>query len=117
MLLALLMLVGGRLGGPLGMLAALVLDTVLAIGALAGPSASGWTFERSDGAGLNRRGGPPGGALARPLSVGVAPSAGGGGGVPETDRGIDFGGGGVAFLVSVASAPAFLLTQRLRSGS
>lgn len=40
----------------------------------------------------------------------------GGGGVPETDR-VALGGGGAAAFGSAFSAPGFLLTHRLSSGS
>lgn len=55
------------------------------------------------------RGGPVGGALMDGGGA-MAEAPAGGGGVPR-------GGGGVADFATVSSAPAFLLTQRLSSGS
>jgi hypothetical protein len=120
MLLALLMLVGGRLGGPLGGPAALVLLALRVIGGGTPRLSCEGGFGSSDGAGagLKPRGGPVGGALALP-----APPGGGAamglptGGVLVIERGADLGGGGVAVFASVVSAPAFLLIHRLRSGS
>lgn len=115
MLLALLMLVAGRLGGPLGG-PTLWFETDRAMG--------GGTLRPSrpaDWGGVTTvSGGPGGGADARPI-----PPMGGGGGVEGMwgagdeleDRGGPFGGGGVDFLASVFSAPAFLLIHRLSSGS
>lgn len=76
--------------------------------------------EAEDGGGggpiprLAERGGPAGGALARPGEDGVV--ACGGPGLALTERGAALGGGAVVFL-GVSSGPAFLLTQRLSSGS
>lgn len=117
MLLALLMLVVGRLGGPL---AALWVD---ADRAMSGGAASPSPVADIGGAAdvETTRMGPGGGADDRP--TGAPPPEGGvegigGGGVELADRGGPaFGGGGVAFFASVFSAPAFLLTHRLRSGS
>jgi hypothetical protein len=120
MLLALLMLVvgrlGGALGGPLGGPVVLSLDTdrdmdgargtprLSCEGAFARPNrGSGVGIERGGGAELAIGGG---GVLGAP-----------GGGVPLTERGAALGGGGVAVFASTTSAPGFLLTQRLRSGS
>lgn len=69
---------------------------------------------------LAARGGPVGGALARPGS-GPGPPPIGGPGLAETDRGAPppaaaRGGGGAGFLAA-SSGPAFLLTHRLSSGS
>jgi hypothetical protein len=65
------------------------------------------------------RGNPIGGALARP-ALGIDVSTGdsaSGGGVEVAERGMPFGGGGVAFFAPLSSAPAALLTQRFCSGS
>ncbi len=114
MLLELLSAVDGLLGGPDVML---VLDADRIIS-----SGPGGAARRAGGgpicdAGVRDRGGPAGGALARPRSgceVGFS-----GGGVEVIDRGAlrgPLGGGGVAFFV-VSSDPPFLLTQRFKSGS
>lgn len=115
MLLALLMLVVGRLGGPL---AALWFETERAIGGgAASPSAPAVTVGTADA--VPARMGPGGGADDRP----IAPPDGGvegmgGGGVELADRGGPaLGGGGVGFFASAFSAPAFLLIHRLSSGS
>jgi hypothetical protein len=66
------------------------------------------------------RGGPIGGALARPASgfeVGAGGPPMGGAGLEDTDRGAALGGGGVAFLASLSFGSPFLLTQRFCSGS
>lgn len=62
--------------------------------------------------GMDFGGGPP--ETDRPGGGGVPE---GGGGVPVIDLGPALGGGGVAVLAGVFSAPGFLLTQRLSSGS
>lgn len=129
MLLALLMLVPGLLGGalggpPPGAPVALVLEAERDMGGASGggvlPLAppprlsceaalySSWT---GPGGGTDRGGGPP---ETDRLGGGVPV---GGGGVPETERGPALGGGGAGFLASVFSAPDFLLTHLLRSGS
>jgi hypothetical protein len=113
MLLALLILVvgrlGGWLGGPPGGPVALVLDTERAMGT-APPMLSIEGLFSSPG--IERGGGMP------PIAIG----GGGvpldmGGGVPEADLGPALGGGGVADLASTFSAPGFLLIHRLSSGS
>lgn len=119
MLLALLMLVVGLLGGPLGGPPALWFETDLAIGV--GMPRPSW-LDRVDSptpVAVPGRGGPPGGADARPrpLSGGGVPASVRGGGVELAERGGPLGGGGAAFLASVFSAPAFLLIHRLSSGS
>jgi hypothetical protein len=116
MLLALLMLVAGLLGGALGGLPTLLLEAVRAID-VDSPKLSVDGGLPKAGMGIGIDGGPPdgGGALARPAMGGGV--ADGGGGVPLEETGAPFGGGGVAFFASVFSAPGFLLTQRLRSGS
>lgn len=114
MLLALLMLVVGLLGGALGgPPAALVLDTERAIGG-AMPVKLSWdaALVRS---GMERAGVSIGGPIGGPPMDGIEPMDGGG--VPETERGMARGGGGVAVFASGTSAPGFLLTQRFRSGS
>lgn len=115
MLLALLMLVAGLLGGPLGG-PTLWLETDRTMGG-GTPRPSG----PADWGGVTIvAGGPGGGADARP----TPPMEGGGGvdgiwgaGDELEDRGGPLGGGGVAFLASVFSAPAFLLIHRFSSGS
>ncbi len=110
MLLALLMLVVGRLGGPLGgvgIAALLTLDAERAIGGAAppGPLLCGMALAGGMMEVDTDRGGPPGGA---------AP----GGGVPLTERAAPLlGGGGDGLDASTCSAPAFLLIQRFNSGS
>ena len=140
-LLALLIPVAGRVGGPL---AVLVLETERIIGAgpCPGPAAgagsgvsipsgvavpAGVTVAggfRPDGDEvsdpLGGPAGPPGGALERPTSEleGGPGVAMGGRGVAAAERGAPpFGGGGVAFLAALSSGPAFLLTHRFWSGS
>jgi len=121
MLLELLRLVGGR-DSPAapwpsgGALAVLVLDADRSMAT--GPGGGG---PLSEGPRLAARGGggaPPaaggGGALARPPAS--VDDEGGEAGLALTERGAALGGGGVAFL-AVSSGPAFLLTQRLSSGS
>ena len=115
MLLALLMLVVGRLGGPL---AALWFETERTIGGgTPRPSAPAAAAGTADV--VPARMGPGGGADDLPI---VPPEGGvegmGGGGVELADRGGPvWGGGGVGFFASVFSAPAFLLIHRFRSGS
>lgn len=124
MLLELLRLVVGRLGA----LAVLVLETERIIAG--GPSEGGAArlFSEAEGARVEDggggvmvdRGGPTGGALARPASgfdVGGGIPPMGGAGLEDTDRGMPFGGGGVAFLASLSLGSAFLLTHRFSSGS
>src|SRR5690606_5488910 len=110
MLLALLMLVAGLLGGPLGGPPTLWFETDRIMG--------GGTPSPAGSGGAPVLGGPLGAVAVRggPLEGGV-PGAIPGGGVELADRGGPLGGGGVAFLASGVSAPAFLLTQRLSSGS
>ena len=105
MLLALLMLVAGRLGGPVGGPVALApaLEPDRAIGG-APPRTGGAANEPSMGFEAERA---PGG--------GGVPAKGGG--VPLTERGAAFGGGGVGLGASVCSAPGALLIHRLSSGS
>ncbi len=114
-LLELLRLVVGRLGA----LAVLVLDTERIIGGA--PSDGGAWRLPTEGEGLRvgpgggvmvDRGGPAGGALARPAS-GLDVGAVGSAELELTDR----GGGGVAFLASWSFGSAFLLTHRFCSGS
>lgn len=121
-LLALLMPVVGRLGGPPPV--ALVPDADRDMGC-----ASGGSLRLSvEGAALSS--GVPGGGmdLGGPVTLPPDTDLGaimeGGGGVPEggggvavADRGPALGGGGVADLASTFSAPGFLLTQRFKSGS
>ena len=132
-LLELLRLVGGRDPGPggpppsAGALAVLVLDTERSIetGPAGGPRAPlavpGRELDGDDDGGpmprLAERGGPAGGALARPAAPGEEGIAAcGGPGLALTERGAALGGGAVVFLTA-SSGPAFLLTQRLSSGS
>lgn len=124
MLLALLMLVPGLLGGadtpPI-----LPLDTLLIIagGAVSSPDDRGGALPvRSpfvSGIDPERLldGGGPAADIGRGADVG--PGGPGGPAIPETARRgpVAFGGGGVAAGAVVSSAPAFLLTQRFRSGS
>jgi hypothetical protein len=113
MLLALLMLVLGLLGGPPGGAPVpLMPETERAIrggGALERPSMEGAVLRPGVDRGMPAAGG---GTLVRPPGGGGVPI--GGGGVPA---GPARGGGGVAVLGSGFSAPGFLLTHRLRSGS
>ena len=117
MLLALLMLVPGRLGGAI----APPPEADLAIGG-APPDADraieGAPPKLSEDAILPRVPGIDmgGGTLILPpMGGGVLI---GGGGVPLTERDPNpFGGGGAADLASVFSAPGFLLIHRLSSGS
>lgn len=111
MLLAVLMPVVGLLGGLLGGPDVLLPDTERIMRG-AGPRLS---FEGGfTNTGRLNGGGPDegGGTLKRPDGGGMKDD---GGGVDVPAR--DFGGGGVADLRSTFSAPAFLLTHRLRSGS
>lgn len=114
MLLALLMLVVGRLGGPLGGVgAAAALLTLEAERAMGGAPPPGGIPGGALAGGMveadTERGGPPGGPPG-----GAAP----GGGVPLTERGAPpLGGGGVGLAASTCSAPGFLLIQRFSSGS
>ena len=113
MLLALLMLVVGLLGGALGgPEPRLGFDTEwFRVGGVVRLSVEACGARLDAG-----RGGPEGGGtLDRPPGGGGVTSVGIG--VPLTDRGIALGGGGVAFLASVFSAPDFLLIQRFSSGS
>lgn len=122
MLLALLMLVPGRLGGPDGPVA-LPLDTLLLIeggaesseGGGALPVRSPLTPGRDPERLLD--GGGPAADIGRGADVG--PGGPVGLGAPDTARRgpVAFGGGGVALATGVSSAPAFLLIQRLSSGS
>lgn len=111
MLLALLMLVAGRLGG-----------------ALAGPPGMpllGVEAARSIGGGAEPGDPPMGGVPAPSEGAGVVavrgggaePEGPGGGGVPVAALDIERGGGGVADFNGWSSAPAALLTQRFWSGS
>lgn len=120
MLLALLRLVvgllGGALGGPPGALAVLWFDTDRIISGAPPPPGMfrlSWDAALLSSAGEGvRRGGPPG-AIKPPGGADVGPPGGGGVPVREAER----GGGGVAVLAGVFSAPGFLLIQRLSSGS
>lgn len=117
MLLALLMLVPGRLGGALGGAPALWFDAVRAMPGAGGAwrlsiEAAGFRSGIEPAAGMDLGGSPP--ETDRPGGGGV-PEVGGG--VPVIDLGPALGGGGVAVLAGVFSAPGFLLTQRLSSGS
>lgn len=116
MLLALLMLVAGLLGGPLGGPAALVLEAERAIGTADTPKLSCEGGFESSGVALRdpARASMGGGALLLLIKGGGIPADGGG--VLVTDRGA-FGGGGVAVLASTFSAPGFLLIHRFSSGS
>lgn len=122
MLLALLMLVVGRLGGPLGG-PVLWFETERVMGGgTPRPSAPEGMVGTADV--VPARTGPGGGgADERPMPTPPLPPEGGvegmpGGGVELADRGgPPFGGGGVGFFASVFSAPAFLLIHRLSSGS
>lgn len=114
MLLALLMLVAGRLGGaedgPPGP---------------AGPILLAVETERNIGGGTEPAGPGTGGDAPPSVGTGVEPVRGGGaeaeapggGGVPDGGRGVPLGGGGVAVLGALSSAPAALLTHRFWSGS
>jgi hypothetical protein len=121
MLLALLMLVPGRLGGPDGP-PRLPFDTVLLIvGGKARSDAGGALpvrslFASKPGPERLLDGGGPAADIGRGAEVGPG---GPDGGAPETARRgpVAFGGGGVAAATGVSSAPAFLLTHRFRSGS
>lgn len=121
-LLELLKLVPGLLPVP-PVDATLPFDTVRNIAT--GPGGGAINPPASDGDAdggepkLAARGGPVGGALARPDS---GPAMGGGPGLAETERGAPPGGaaprgGGGAGFLAASSGPAFLLTQRLSSGS
>lgn len=119
MLLALLREVAGRLGGaivrpsPLALLMALMLLMLLTLrpmgGAppMAGPGMCRLSLDICCLSPLTLLMGGPleGGGVPLPI----------GGGVPLRDAAR--GGGGVALLAGVMSAPAFLFTQRLASGS
>lgn len=107
MLLALLMLVAGLLGGaeggPPATLLAFEAERIMDGGTADGPDRLGEEAALTGGVGL--RGGAE---LEGP----------GGGGVPApAGRGVARGGGGVADLGALSSAPAALLTQRFWSGS
>jgi hypothetical protein len=111
MLLALLMLVVGLLEGLLSLLAP---DMDRSIGGALRLSCDVALLSTGGGARVPKLE-EDGGRLDRP-------AAGGGvnclsGGVPPTDRGLALGGGGVAAFASTCSAPGFLLTHRLSSGS
>jgi hypothetical protein len=118
--LALLMLVPGRLGGPVGGPALPLLALLLIAGGAPNPpppSGGGALPLISceapsipDDLDAARCGGPEGG---RGADVKFAP------GGPLTARGgpVALGGGGVAVGVGVFSAPAFLLIHRFCSGS
>lgn len=122
MLLALLILVVGRLGGALPPPAALAPEADRDMGG------ANWGSLRlsMDGSlvssGVALGGGTDLGGGILPPETDLDANGGGGvpdagGGVPVIDRGPALGGGGVAVLASTFSAPGFLLTQRLRSGS
>jgi hypothetical protein len=122
MLLALLRLVAGRLGGLKG--ASLPLLCVLACLIIIGgpPLPPGgaklsalWLETKL--LLLRDTGGPIGGAAIDPMGGALPGGPPGGGGVPLPLREAARGGGGVADLAGVSSAPAFLLTHRLSSGS
>jgi hypothetical protein len=116
------MLVPGRLGGPLPA-TPLLLELLDIFGGIRiNPGGAGFASPSRDAKG----GGciplsltalwaiPGGGPLIVPGAL-VGPTLPGG---PELVLGGPaFGGGGVADLASVCSAPAFLLTHRLSSGS
>jgi len=114
MLLALLMLVVGLLGGALALL---VLETDRAIAGGARPRLSVDACFISSGVPARTFGGMSGGGALLLVIKGGGGVPVGGGGVPDTDRGPALGGGGVAVLAGVFSAPGFLLTHRFRSGS
>lgn len=114
MLLALLMLVVGRLGGALALL---VLETDRAIAGGARPRLSVDACLDSSGVPARTLGGMRGGGALLLVTKGGGGVPVGGGGVPETERGPALGGGGVAVLAGVFSAPGFLLTHRFSSGS
>lgn len=120
-LLALLMLVPGRLGGPDGP-PTLPFDTLLLIvGGTESSDAGGALPVRSlfaSGPGPDRLldGGGPAADIGRGAEVG--PCGPDRGALETVRRGpVALGGGGVAAATGVSSAPAFLLTHRLRSGS
>jgi hypothetical protein len=116
MLLALLILVVGRLGGALALLV-LETDRVMTGGARPRLRLSEDDAFVSSGVPARTFGGiSGGGALLLEIKGGGGVPVGGGG-VPETERGPALGGGGVAVLAGVFSAPGFLLIHRLRSGS
>lgn len=109
----------GRLGGAVGGPAALFAELERAVrGGAARPRlsfegalfSSGVPARKPDG-GMK----DGGGALLLNGGGGVLVDIGGG--VPLTDLGPARGGGGVAVLGAVFSAPGFLLTHRFRSGS
>lgn len=103
-LLALLMLVAGRLGGAEGGPPRLAAEADRAIGGIADPPG---------GASMGGVPEPSGGAGVDPVRAGGADDAGPGGG----GLGVPRGGGGVAVFGALSSAPAALLTQRFCSGS
>lgn len=105
MLLALLILVAGRLGGRLGGPAPTSDPETDRLG----PKGEGPSWAD------NPLPGPNGGAPELVTGLGGAPPP-----PPPpsaADLGADLGGGGVAFLTSTFSAPGFLLIHRLSSGS
>lgn len=107
MLLALLMLVAGLLGGAEGGPPATLLvfeaERIMDGGTADGPDKLGDEAELAGGVGL---------------SGGAELEGPGGGGVPApAGRGVPRGGGGVAGLGALSSAPPALLTQRFWSGS
>lgn len=106
MLLALLMLVAGLLGGadggPPPTLLAFEAERIMDGGTADGPDRLGDEAALVGGVGL----------------IGGGAELEGGGGVPApAGRGVPRGGGGVADLGALSSAPAALLTQRFWSGS
>lgn len=123
MLLALLMLVVGLLGGALPGAPMLPLDTERAIMSGGGADRPMLSMEGallSSGVAARKcigmaAGG--GGTLLLRVMGGGGVAVGGGGVAAETERVILLGGGGVAVFAGVFSAPDFLLTHRLRSGS
>lgn len=116
MLLALLMLVAGLLGGALGGPPMLVLEADRIIGGGAIRDSVEGLLDSSGVADRILGGIRGGGALLLVVNGGGGVPMGGGG-VPDTDRGPALGGGGVAVLGAVFSAPGFLLIHRFRSGS
>jgi hypothetical protein len=126
MLLALLMLVVGRLGGALGGPPPVMLapDADRDMGGARGGSPRLSVEGAALSSGVPGGGTDLGGPVMLPPDTDLEASRDGGGGVPDIGggvavaaRGPPLGGGGVAFLASTFSAPGFLLTQRFRSGS